>query len=66
MEIIHFEKSQFMATPAQASYTLYFFYTYKMYGGEWCWLWDDDKLLLEDALKKYPKDKYDWEEIKED
>lgn len=26
-------------------------------------VWDDDKLLLSEALKKYPKDKYEWEEM---
>jgi len=34
---------------------IYFFYPDGM--------WDDDKLILSDALDKYPKDKYDWVEI---
>lgn len=46
-------------------YTLYFFYI-KKGGNSGYWIWDEDKLLLEDALKKYPKSKYEWVEITED
>ena len=60
MKTVQYEKSEF------GDYTLYFFYTRTKYDGEWCWLWDEDKLLLEDALKKYPPNKYLWEEVTED
>lgn len=26
-------------------------------------VWDDDKLILSEALDKYPKNKYDWVEV---
>lgn len=31
---------------------IYFFYPNN--------IWDDDKLIYEEALKKYPSDKYNW------
>ena len=41
-------------------YTLYFFYVRKKIDKEWCWIWDEDKLLEHEAVKKYPKSKYEW------
>jgi len=60
VKTVQYEKSEF------DDYTLYFFYTRAKYDGEWCWCWDDDKLLLEEAIKKYPPDEYLWEEVRED
>jgi hypothetical protein len=51
---VEYETSEF------PGYTLYFFYVQKKVGKEWCWIWDEDRLLEVDALKKYPKNKYDW------
>lgn len=60
---VEYEKSHFKDKEGNVEYTLYFFYIRKKYDGDWCWLWDDDKLLLEEALKKYPTNKYEWVDI---
>lgn len=46
-------------------YTLCFFYVRKKIGKGFCWIWDEDKLLEHEAIKKYPKSKYEWVEFKE-
>jgi uncharacterized protein with ParB-like and HNH nuclease domain len=62
--IVEFETSHFDGgTNGHPLYTLYFFYVRKKIDREWCWVWDEDKLLLEDALKKYPLKKYEWVEF---
>ena len=66
MKTVQYEKSDFPAANGEPAYTLYFFYSYKKYDGEWCWLWDENKLTLEEALKLYPPAKYYWQEITED
>ena len=43
-------------------YDLYFFYVRRKLDGEWCWVWDEDKLLEEEAYTKYPPSKYEWVE----
>ena len=52
-----YEKSDF------DGYSLYFFYIEGIYEDKACWLWDEDKLLYNEALSKYPKSEYQWEEI---
>jgi len=56
---VEYETSEF------PDYTLYFFYVKKRLDSELCWIWDEDKLLLEEALKKYPLKRYEWIEITE-
>jgi len=51
---VEYETSEF------ADYTLYFFYVRKKLDNELCYVWDEDKLLEHEALKKYPKSKYEW------
>jgi hypothetical protein len=66
MKTVQYEKSDFPEANGEPAYTLYFFYIRKKYDGEWCWLWDDNKLTIDDALKLYPPSKYYWQEITED
>lgn len=64
MQLIQYEKSLVKFDDCECE--IYFFYNKKKLDGEWCWLWDNDKLTEQEALKKYPKNRYQWEEIKED
>lgn len=50
-------------TSEQTDHTLYYFYVRKKVDKEWCWIWDEDTLLEVDALRKYPKNKYEWIEF---
>ena len=56
---VQFEISRF------DGYSLFWFYSWKEYKGEWCWLWDDNKLSEDEALALYPKHLFDWIEIKD-
>lgn len=51
---VEYEISEF------TEYTLYFFYVKKKLDNEVCYVRDEDKLLEHEALKKYPKNKYEW------
>ena len=56
---VEYETSDY-CTDTGERYTLYFFYIQQKSG---YWLWDEDKLLLEEALIKYPRNKYKWKDI---
>lgn len=52
MKIIQFEKESVKFDGHAEAVDVYYFYI----GG----LWDEDKLLYDEALVKYPPEKYNW------
>lgn len=58
--VIEYETSEF------PGYTLFFFYVRKKIDKEWCWIHDNEPVLEHEALKKYPKNKYEWLEYSGD
>lgn len=63
MKIVEYEKDLIKFDDYPDGLMIYFFYNRKKIDGEWCWVWDENKLTLEEALKLYPPSKYYWQEI---
>lgn len=63
MKVVEFEKASTVFNDYPNGVDVYYFYVQKKLDNEWVWLWDEDKLLYEEALRKYPKNKFMWKEI---
>ena len=63
MKTVEYEKDLIKFDDFPDGLMIYFFYNRKKIDGAWCWLWDENKLTLEEALKLYPPNKYHWQEI---
>lgn len=66
MKTVQYEKDLIKFDDYPDGLMIYFFYNRKKIDGEWCWIWDDNKLTIGEALKLYPPSKYYWQEITED
>lgn len=66
MKVVQYEKDTIKFDDYPEGVGIYFFYTQKKIDGQLCWVHDEDKLLLDEALRKYPKNRYQWQEIKDD
>ena len=63
MKVVEFEKALTVFDDYPDGVDVYYFYIQTKMDNEWVWLWDEDKLLYEEALKKYPKNKFIWKEV---
>ena len=61
VKVVEFEKALTVFDDYPDGVDVYYFYIQKKMDNEW--LWDEDKLLYEEALRKYPKNKFIWKEV---
>lgn len=66
MKTVQYEKDIIKFDDYPDGIETYFFYIQKKLDGVSCWVHDGNELTLEQALKMYPKSKFDWQEITED
>lgn len=66
MQIVQYEKEVIKFDDYPDGIEIYFFYRKKKIDGKWCWLWDDNKLTIDEALRLYPPSKYYWKEAIDD
>ena len=62
MKVVKFEKALTVFDDYPDGVDVYYFYIQKKMDNEWVWLWDEEKLLYGEALRKYPKNKFTWKE----
>ena len=63
MKVVEFEKALTVFDDYPDGIDVYYFYIQKKMDDEWVWLWAEDKLLHEEALRKYPKKRFIWKEL---
>lgn len=63
MKVVKFVKALTIFDDYPDGIDVYYFYVQEKMDNEWVWLWDEDKLLYEEALRKYPKKKFIWREV---
>ena len=63
MKIVQYEKDIIKFDDYPDGLEIYFFYIQKKLDGELCWVHDENKLTIDEAIKLYPPSKYCWQEI---